>query len=187
MTPDIVGLLYLAAGVLFILALRGLSSPESSRLGNIFGMTGMVIAVATTLAAHRPAGAFAWGLVVLGLVIGGGTGTVIARRVPMTAMPQLVAAFHSLVGMAAVLVAAAALYAPRAFDIGVPGDIHKASLVEMSIGVAIGAVTFTGSVIAFLKLDGRMSGKPILLPLRHLLNITIATLLVLCIVWFVRG
>jgi H+-translocating NAD(P) transhydrogenase subunit beta len=187
MNPDIVGLLYLAAGVLFILALRGLSSPESSRLGNIFGMTGMVIAVATTLAAHRPAGLFAWILVVLGLAIGGGAGTVIARRVPMTAMPQLVAAFHSLVGMAAVLVAAAALYAPRAFDIGVPGDIHKASLIEMSIGVAIGAVTFTGSVIAFLKLDGRMSGKPILLPLRHVINIAIATLLVLCIVWFVRA
>jgi proton-translocating NAD(P)+ transhydrogenase subunit beta len=186
MNPDIVGLLYLTSGVLFILALRGLSNPESSRLGNIFGMTGMVIAVVTTLAAHRPAGIFAWALVVLGLALGGGAGTVIARRVPMTAMPQLVAAFHSLVGMAAVLVAAAALYAPRAFDIGVPGEIHKASLVEMSIGVAIGAVTFTGSVIAFLKLDGRMSGKPILLPLRHVINIAIAVLLVLCIVWFVR-
>ena len=186
MNPDIVGLLYLASGVLFILALRGLSSPESSRLGNIFGMAGMVIAVVTTLAAHRPAGLFAWVLVVLGLALGGGAGTVIARRVPMTAMPQLVAAFHSLVGLAAVLVAAAALYAPRAFDIGSVGDIHKSSLVEMSIGVAIGAVTFTGSVIAFLKLDGRMSGKPILLPLRHLINIAIAVLLVLCIVWFVR-
>jgi H+-translocating NAD(P) transhydrogenase subunit beta len=186
MNPNIVGLLYLASGVLFILALRGLSSPESSRLGNIFGIVGMVIAVVTTLAAHHPAGFFAWVLVVLGLAIGGGAGTVIARRVPMTAMPQLVAAFHSLVGLAAVLVAAAALYAPRAFDIGLPGDIHKASLVEMSIGVAIGAVTFTGSVIAFLKLDGRMSGKPILLPMRHLINIVLAVLLVLCIVWFVR-
>jgi NAD(P) transhydrogenase subunit beta len=186
MNPDIVALLYLVSGVLFILALRGLSSPESSRLGNMFGMAGMVIAVVTTLAAHRPAGLFAWVLVVLGLALGGGAGTVIARRVPMTAMPQLVAAFHSLVGLAAVLVAAAALYAPRAFDIGSVGDIHKASLVEMSIGVAIGAVTFTGSVIAFLKLDGRMSGKPILLPLRHLINIAIAVLLVLCVVWFVR-
>jgi len=186
MNPDIVGLLYLASGVLFILALRGLSSPESSRLGNLFGMVGMLIAIGTTLAAHPPAGVFAWILVVLGLALGGGAGTVIARRVPMTAMPQLVAAFHSLVGLAAVLVAAAALYAPRAFDIGTVGDIHKASLVEMSIGVAIGAVTFTGSVIAFLKLDGRMSGKPILLPLRHLINIALAVLLVLCIVWFVR-
>ena len=123
----------------------------------------------------------------LGIATGGGVGAVIARRVPMTSMPELVAAFHSLVGMAAVLVAAAALYAPHAFDIGVPGDIHKASLVEMSIGVAIGAVTFSGSIIAFLKLDGRMSGKPILLPLRHVINVTLAILLVLCIVWFVRA
>ena len=186
MSQDIVALLYLLAGVLFILALRGLSSPESSRRGNIFGMVGMAIAVATTLAAHPPAGFFSWALVVVGLALGGGAGTVIARRVPMTAMPQLVAAFHSLVGMAAVLVAAGALYAPRAFDIGLPGDIHKASLVEMSIGVAIGAVTFTGSVIAFLKLDGRMSGKPILLPLRHLINVAIAALIILCVVWLVR-
>jgi NAD(P) transhydrogenase subunit beta len=186
MSQDIVALLYLVSGVLFILALRGLSNPESSRLGNIFGIVGMVIAVGTTLASHPPAGVFAWILVVLGLALGGGAGTVIARRVPMTAMPQLVAAFHSLVGMAAVLVAAGALYAPRAFDIGSVGDIHKASLIEMSIGVAIGAVTFTGSVIAFLKLDGRMSGKPILLPLRHVINIAIAVLLVLCVVWFVR-
>jgi proton-translocating NAD(P)+ transhydrogenase subunit beta len=186
MSQDIVALLYLVSGVLFILALRGLSSPESSRHGNIFGMVGMAIAMVTTLAAHRPAGVFSWTLVVLGLALGGGAGTVIARRVPMTAMPQLVAAFHSLVGLAAVLVAAAALYAPRAFDIGLPGDIHKASLVEMSIGVAIGAVTFTGSVIAFLKLDGRMSGKPILLPLRHLINVALAALIILCVVWLVR-
>jgi NAD(P) transhydrogenase subunit beta len=186
MSQDIVALLYLVSGVLFILALRGLSSPESSRHGNNFGMVGMAIAVVTTLAAHRPAGVFSWALVAIGLGVGGGAGTVIARRVPMTAMPQLVAAFHSLVGMAAVLVAAAALYAPRAFDIGLPGDIHKASLVEMSIGVAIGAVTFTGSVIAFLKLDGRMSGKPILLPLRHLINIALAALIILCVVWLVR-
>jgi NAD(P) transhydrogenase subunit beta len=186
MSQDIVALLYLLAGVLFILALRGLSNPESSRRGNIFGMVGMAIAVVTTLAAHRPAGFFSWGLVVVGLALGGGAGTVIARRVSMTAMPQLVAAFHSLVGMAAVLVAAGALYAPRAFDIGLPGDIHKASLVEMSIGVAIGAVTFTGSVIAFLKLDGRMSGKPILLPLRHLVNVAIAALIILSVVWLVR-
>src|SRR6201997_4824716 len=186
MSANLQGVLYLVSGVLFILALRGLSNPESSRLGNMFGMAGMVIAVATTLAAHAPAVFFSWTLVVLGLALGGGAGTVIARRVPMTAMPQLVAAFHSLVGLAAVLVAAAALYAPRAFDIGVSGDIHKASLVEMSIGVAIGAVTFTGSIIAFLKLDGRMSGKPILLPLRHVINIGLAILLVLCIVWFVR-
>ncbi|HET9816448.1 MAG TPA: NAD(P)(+) transhydrogenase (Re/Si-specific) subunit beta, partial [Xanthobacteraceae bacterium] len=156
MSADVVALLYLVAGVLFILALRGLSNPETSRQGNLFGMVGMAIAIATTLASHPPAGAGAWALVVLGLAIGGSTGAVIARRVPMTAMPELVAAFHSLVGMAAVLVAAGALYAPAAFDIGTVGAIHKSSLVEMSLGVAIGAVTFTGSVIAFLKLSGRM-------------------------------
>jgi H+-translocating NAD(P) transhydrogenase subunit beta len=187
MSPNVVALLYLVSGVLFILALRGLSSPETSRQGNIFGMTGMAIAMITTLAWHPPAGFGAWVLVVLGLAIGGGAGATIARRVPMTAMPQLVAAFHSLVGLAAVLVAAGALYAPRAFDIGTVGDIHKASLVEMSIGVAIGAITFTGSVIAFLKLDGRMSGKPILLPMRHLINIALVVSLVLLIYWFVRS
>jgi NAD(P) transhydrogenase subunit beta len=187
MSADLAALLYLLAGVLFILALRGLSSPETSRQGNVFGMTGMAIAIATTLAAHPPAGFGAWVLVVLGLAIGGSAGTYIARQVPMTAMPQLVAAFHSLVGMAAVLVAAGALYAPSAFDIGTVGDIHGASLVEMSIGVAIGAVTFTGSVIAFLKLDGRMSGKPILLPMRHVINVALAVLLILLIVWFVRA
>ena len=176
-------LLYLASGILFILALRGLSSPESARQGNIFGIVGMALAIVVTLVQPGMGG---WWLIILGIVIGGAAGTFIALKIEMTALPQLVAAFHSLVGLAAVLVAAAALYAPRAFDIGVPGDIHKASLVEMSIGVAIGAVTFTGSVIAFLKLDGRMSGKPILLPLRHLINIALAVLLVLCIVWFVR-
>src|SRR5881394_1415200 len=112
---------------------------------------------------------------------------ILARRGPMTSMPELVAAFHSLVGMAAVLVAAAALYAPRAFDIGVPGDIHKASLIEMSLGVAIGAVTFTGSIIAFLKLSARMSGAPILLPLRHVINLALFVAIVLIIVWFVRS
>src|SRR5580698_3605320 len=127
-------------------------------------MIGMTIAVATTLAAHPPAGVAAWGLVVLGMGLGGGIGAVIARRVPMTSMPGLVAAFHSLVGMAAVLVAAGALYAPAAFGIGSEGAIHGQSLIEMSLGVAIGAVTFTGSVIAFLKLSGRMSGAPIILP-----------------------
>jgi H+-translocating NAD(P) transhydrogenase subunit beta len=187
MSPNLVALLYLAAGVLFILALRGLSSPETSRQGNLFGMVGMAIAIATTLASHPPAGIGAWILVVVGLALGGGTGGVIARRVPMTAMPQLVAAFHSLVGLAAVLVAAGALYAPRAFDIGTVGAIHRQSLIEMSIGVAIGAITFTGSVIAFLKLDGRMSGKPILLPLRHVINIALAVALVLSIIWFVAS
>jgi NAD(P) transhydrogenase subunit beta len=185
MSADLVGLLYLAAGVLFILALRGLSSPETSRRGNLFGMVGMAIAIVTTLASHPPAGFGAGILVVLGLATGGGVGAVIARRVPMTSMPELVAAFHSLVGMAAVLVAAGAFYAPAAFDIGTPGAIHQASLVEMSLGVAIGAVTFTGSVIAFLKLSGRMSGAPIMLPMRHYINVVLALALIIFIYGFV--
>src|SRR5947208_5980519 len=185
MNANIAALLYLVSGVLFILALRGLSNPETSRQGNLFGMVGMAIAIATTLAAHPPAGIGAWALVILGLALGGGTGAAIARRVPMTAMPELVAAFHSLVGMAAVLVAAGALYAPAAFDIGGVGTIHKPNLVEMSLGVAIGAVTFTGSVIAFLKLSGRMSGKPILLPGRHVINVALAAALIFFIYGFV--
>src|SRR5690242_8667432 len=187
MSADVVALLYLVAGVLFILALRGLSNPETSRQGNLFGMIGMAIAIATTLASHPPAGASAWALVVLGLAIGGSTGAVIARRVPMTAMPELVAAFHSLVGMAAVLVAAGALYAPAAFDIGTVGHIHTGSLIEMSLGVAIGAITFTGSVIAFLKLSARMSGAPITLPGRHVINGALAVAIVVLIVWFARS
>jgi NAD(P) transhydrogenase subunit beta len=187
MSPNIVALLYLVAGVLFILSLRGLSSPETSRQGNLFGMIGMAIAIVTTLASHPPAGGIAWFLVVLGLAIGGGIGAVIARRVPMTAMPELVAAFHSLVGMAAVLVAAGALYAPSAFGIGAVGAIKGASLVEMSLGTAIGAVTFTGSVIAFMKLSGRMSGAPIMLPARHAINIALALAIILLIVWFARS
>jgi NAD(P) transhydrogenase subunit beta len=183
-SADIAALLYLIAGVLFILALRGLSNPESSRRGNLFGMIGMATAIATTLAAHPPADGAAWGLVVLGVAIGGSTGAVIARRVPMTSMPELVAAFHSLVGMAAVLVAAGALYAPSAFDIGSVGAIHGSSLVEMSLGTAIGAITFTGSVIAFLKLSGRMSGAPIILPMRHAINIALGVLLVALIAHF---
>jgi len=185
MNANLAALLYLVAGILFILALRGLSSPASSRKGNRFGMAGMAIAILTTLAYQRPAGLGAWGLVILGIAIGGGIGAWRARTVQMTAMPQLVASFHALVGLAAVLVAAGALYAPAAFGIGVPGDIHGQSLVEMSIGVAIGAITFTGSIIAFLKLDGRMSGKPILLPQRHVINGGLAVLLVLLIIFFV--
>src|SRR5262247_3699217 len=185
MNANIVALLYLVAGVLFILALRGLSSPETSRRGNLFGMVGMAIAIVTTLASHPPAGLGAGILVVLGLAAGGGIGAVIARRVPMTSMPELVAAFHSLVGMAAVLVAAGAFYAPEAFDIGTPGNIHASSLIEMSLGVAIGALTFTGSVIAFLKLSARMSGAPIILPARHVINIALAVALVACIIGLV--
>ena len=178
MDANIAALLYLVSGILFILALRGLSSPETSRRGNTFAMTGMAIAIATTLISQSPADVTGWALVVIGIAVGGGIGTVIARKVPMTAMPELVAAFHSLVGMAAVLVAAAAFYSPEAFGIGSTGNIYKSSLVEMSLGVAIGAVTFTGSVIAFAKLSGRMSGAPILLPGRHLINIALLAALV---------
>jgi NAD(P) transhydrogenase subunit beta len=145
----------------------------------------MALAIVTTLAVAPPGGVSGWLLVVLGLAIGGGLGAVIARRVAMTAMPQLVAAFHSGVGLAAVFVAAAALYAPRAFGLGAPGMIHGASLLEMSLGVAIGAVTFTGSVIAFAKLNGNMSGKPILLPSRHIINAGLAVLLLVLIALFV--
>ena len=183
MNANIAALLYLVAGVLFIQALRGLSSPASSRMGNLLGMIGMTIAVVTTLAAHPPTDTIGWVLVVGGIVIGGGIGAVIARKVPMTSMPELVAAFHSLVGMAAVLVAAGAFYAPAAFDIGTHGHIHQASLIEMALGVAIGALTFTGSVIAFLKLSARMSGAPIMLPFRHIINIAIA----LALVFFIYG
>jgi len=184
MTANLTALLYLVSGVLFILALRGLSSPVTSRQGNMFGILGMTIAIATTLASHPPSSTGTWILVALGIAIGGGIGAVIARRVPMTSMPELVAAFHSLVGMAAVLVAAGALYAPAAFGIGTVGHIHGASLIEMSLGVAIGAITFTGSIIAFLKLSGRMSGAPILLPMRHAINIGLAIATVLLIFWF---
>jgi NAD(P) transhydrogenase subunit beta len=174
---------YLIAGVLFIMALRGLSHPTTSRQGNRFGMIGMGLAMATTLLILSPPASFSgFLLIIVGLGVGGGIGATIAKRVPMTAMPQLVAAFHSLVGLAAVFVAAGALYSPEAFDIGVPGAIHTASIIEMSLGVAIGAVTFTGSIIAFAKLDGRMSGSPILLPSRHLINIALAVALVLMIV-----
>jgi H+-translocating NAD(P) transhydrogenase subunit beta len=185
MSANLAALCYLVAAALFILALRGLSNPETSRRGNFFGMLGMAVAIATTtLASHPPASYEAWGLVALGMALGGGTGAVIARRVPMTSMPELVAAFHSLVGMAAVLVAAGALYAPSAFGIGGEGTIHGQSLIEMSLGVAIGAVTFTGSVIAFLKLSGRMSGAPIILPARHAINIALGLGLIALIVWF---
>ncbi|MBN9221570.1 MAG: NAD(P)(+) transhydrogenase (Re/Si-specific) subunit beta [Mesorhizobium sp.] len=184
MTVNLASFLYLVSGILFILALRGLSHPTTSRQGNLYGMIGMGIAIATTLALATPsAGRF--GLIVLGLAIGGGVGAVTARRIAMTSMPQLVAAFHSLVGLAAVMVAAAAIYAPESFGIGTTGDIHAQALVEMSLGVAIGAITFTGSVIAFLKLDGRMSGKPIMIGGRHFINAALGIALVVLIVLLV--
>lgn len=185
MSANLSSILYLIAGVLFILALRGLSHPTTSRQGNLFGMIGMAIAMLTTLFVSPPSSFAGWALMVVGIGIGGGIGAVIARRVSMTAMPQLVAAFHSLIGLAAVLVAAGALYAPQAFGIGTEGTIHGGSLFEMGLGVAIGAITFTGSVIAFLKLDGRMSGKPILLPMRHVINIGLGVLLLVLLVVFI--
>jgi len=173
MNPNTAAIAYLASGVLFILALRGLSSPETSRQGNTYGMIGMAIAIATTLAMVTPDGA---ALVTIGaaIAVGGGVGAYTARSIKMTAMPQLVAAFHSLVGLAAVAVAAAAFHAPQSFHIALPeGGVKTQSLIEMSIGTAIGAITFTGSVIAFAKLNGNMSGAPIILPARHLINIAI--------------
>ena len=185
MNASIAALAYLAAGVLFILSLRGLSSPETSRRGNTLGMVGMALAVGVTLLTLGTSGALdpqTLALIAGGVAVGGGAGAVIANRVPMTAMPQLVAAFHSLVGLAACLVAVGAVYAPDAFGIvTASGGIKTLSIVELSLGVAIGAVTFTGSVIAFAKLDGRMSGAPILLPARHLINIALALALVFLI------
>jgi NAD(P) transhydrogenase subunit beta len=176
---DLAAVAYLVSGVLFILALRGLSSPATSQRGNQFGMAGMALAVGVTvllLLGDDRLDLVTLGLIGGGVAVGGIAGAVIARRVSMTAMPQLVAAFHSLVGLAACLVAVGAIYAPESF--GIAGEfgegIHRLSLIELSIGVAIGAVTFTGSVIAFAKLNGNMGGAPILLPARHLLNIAIA-------------
>ncbi len=188
---DIAALLYLVAGVLFIMALKGLSSPASSRTGNRNGMIGMTIAVLTTLWISGVSDPLTWGLVIGGLVIGGGIGAVMARRIAMTDMPQLVAAFHSLVGLAAVLTAGAALYSPESFGICAldadnvcNGLIKTQSLIEMSLGVAIGAITFAGSLIAFAKLNGNMSGAPIILPMRHVLNLLIFVVIIGLIVYF---
>ena len=183
-SPDIAALLYLVSGVLFIMALRGLSSPATARAGNMYGMVGMGIAIVTTLLVAGVSDWLSWLLIVGGLGIGGGIGAYMARTVKMTDMPQLVAAFHSLVGLAAVFVAAAALYAPEAFGIGSPGHIHLQAIIEMSLGVAIGAFTFTGSVIAFAKLNGNMSGKPIILPYRHAIHIVLGLVLVFFVYQF---
>ena len=181
---SLAALLYLAASVCFIMALRGLSSPETSRQGNIFGMVGMTIAVLTTLA--LPIVQSYW-MIVLGIAIGGGIGYVIARKIEMTALPQLVAAFHSLVGLAAVFVALSAFYSPEAYGIGVPGAIAKGSLVEMALGTAIGAITFTGSIVAFAKLQGLVTGKPLVFPYQHHLNAALGVLTVLLIIWLVQS
>jgi NAD(P) transhydrogenase subunit beta len=184
MSADIAALLYLIAGILFILALKGLSSPASSRIGNRNGMLGMLIAILTTLWVAGVTDPLTWGMIVVGIAIGGLIGAITAKRIAMTAMPQLVAAFHSLVGLAAVLTAAAALYSPAAFGIGAEHAIRSQSLVEMSLGVAIGAITFAGSIIAFAKLNGNMSGAPIILPARHVLNLLIFALIIALIVYF---
>lgn len=185
MNASIAALAYLVSGVLFILSLRGLSSPETSRRGNTFGMIGMALAIGVTLLTLWSSGTLdllTAGLILGGVVVGGGAGALIAGRVQMTQMPQLVAAFHSLVGLAACLVAVGAVYAPEGFGIATAaGGIKTLSIIELSLGVAIGAITFTGSVIAFAKLNGNMSGAPIILPMRHLINIALALGLVLLI------
>ncbi|MEG9861925.1 MAG: NAD(P)(+) transhydrogenase (Re/Si-specific) subunit beta [Parvularculales bacterium] len=183
-SANLAAVLYITAGVFFILALRGLSSPATARQGNSFGVAGMALAVLVTLLQLESSDAFTAGLIIIGVAIGGGIGAIIAQRIAMTAMPQLVAAFHSLVGLAAVLVAWAAFLAPGAFGIlGADGAIQAASLLEMSLGVAVGAVTFSGSVIAFAKLQGIMSGAPILIPARHGVNGTLGLMIALSIGW----
>jgi NAD(P) transhydrogenase subunit beta len=178
---DVTMVAYIVSAVFFILALRGLSNPESARTGNILGMVGMGLAIVTTLISPVVQ---SYVFIILAIVVGGAIGTVVALRVQMTALPQLVAAFHSLVGMAAVLVASAALFAPESYGIGSPGHIHAGSLVEMSLGTAIGAITFSGSLIAFGKLQGLISGKPLMFKGQHILNATLGILLVVLIGWF---
>ncbi|HEY1751164.1 MAG TPA: NAD(P)(+) transhydrogenase (Re/Si-specific) subunit beta [Caulobacteraceae bacterium] len=190
MNANVAALAYLASGVLFVLTLRGLSNPETSRRGNFLGMGGMALAVAVALATlwYRHAlDPITVGLITAGVIVGGGVGAVIARRVKMTSMPQLVAAFHSLVGLAACFVATAALYAPAAYGIAEGAHVRLESLIELSVGVAIGAITFTGSLIAFGKLNGNLTGAPILLPARHLLNIAIGVAIVVLVVLLVRS
>ncbi len=174
-------LLYLIAAVCFILSLKGLSSPESARRGNMLGMVGMVIAILTTLALDSISN---YALIIFGIMIGGIIGTGIARKIAMTAMPQMVAAFHSLVGLAAVLIATAALWSPESYGIGNSGSIHFGSLLEMSLGVVIGAVTFSGSVIAFAKLQGIIGGKPLRFSGQHMLNAALAAAIVLLLLVF---
>jgi len=169
MSANLSAIFYLISGVLFILALRGLSSPETSRRGNFFGILGMVIAITVTFLSI---GNFSSGFiyVLIFLLIGGSVGTFVAFKIPMTAMPELVAGFHSLVGLAAVFVAISAFLNPEAFNLGTSGNIKLGSLIEMSIGASVGAITFSGSIIAFLKLKGIMSGSPITFKGQHLLN-----------------
>jgi len=180
MSASLTAFAYLIASVCFIMALRGLSHPKSARMGNIYGIVGMLIAIATTVALP---GVVSFSTIIIGILIGGAIGTVIALKIAMTALPQLVAAFHSLVGLAAVFVAGSAFFSPEAYGIGTVGDIHTGSLIEMSIGTAIGAITFTGSIIAFGKLQGLISGKPLVFPGQHFVNLALGILLVLMVIW----
>ena len=184
MSADWTGFAYLVAAVCFIMALRGLSSPTSARQGNLMGIIGMIIAVTTTLLDPE---VISYEIILAGILVGGSIGTVVAFRINMTALPQLVAAFHSLVGMAAVLVAVAAFYHPEAYGIGTFGNIGTASLIEMSIGAAVGAITFSGSVVAFAKLQGLVSGNPVVFPLQHPLNAVIGIAIVALTVALVFG
>jgi NAD(P) transhydrogenase subunit beta len=180
----LVSLAYLASGVLFILALRGLSSPNTSQQGNLFGMIGMAIAIVTTLSLLSLS-SFIW--IALAIALGGAMGAFIARKIKMTALPQLVAAFHSLVGLAAVLVAAAAFLNPEAYGLGTPGNLPMSSLIEMGLGVAIGAITFSGSLIAFAKLQGIIGGKPLVYPYQHQVNLGLGVLTLLLVIVLVLG
>ena len=180
MDESVKGIAYLVSAICFILALRGLSSPDSARKGNAFGVMGMVIAIGTTL--FDPS-ILSFELIFIGILVGGSIGTLVALKIQMTALPQLVAFFHSLVGLAAVFVAAAAFYGPEAYGLGKFGDINTASLIEMSIGAAIGAVTFSGSIIAFAKLQGIMGGSPTTFFGQHILNAILGIILVCLIVW----
>ena len=181
MSTTATGLAYLVAAICFIMALRGLSSPETARRGNLTGMVGMTIAIATTLASP---GVLSYVDIFIAILIGGTIGTIIALKIEMTALPQLVAAFHSLVGLAAVMVAAAAFYAPAAYGIGTPGAIATNSLIEMGLGLAIGAVTFTGSIVAFAKLQGLVSGAPLTFTGQHAVNALIGAGILGLIGWF---
>ncbi|MBT6310698.1 MAG: NAD(P)(+) transhydrogenase (Re/Si-specific) subunit beta [Rhodospirillaceae bacterium] len=180
MSASLTAFAYLIASVCFIMALRGLSSPKTARMGNIYGVSGMVIAILTTLTLPSVT---SFGTIALGIAIGGALGAIIALKIAMTALPQLVAAFHSLVGLAAVFVAGAAFFSPEAYGIGTVGDIHTGSLIEMSIGTAIGAITFTGSIIAFGKLQGILPGKPLVFPGQHMVNLGLGIALVVAVIW----
>ena len=180
MSENIASLLYLSSSVCFILAIRGLSSPDTANLGNLFGILGMMLAIATTLAMPI---ILSYELIIIGILLGGGIGTILALKTKMTALPQLVASFNSLVGLAACFVAAAAFYRPDAYGIGKFLDVNTLNLIEMSLGVAVGAITFTGSIVAFGKLQGIMPGSPLTFKCQHLINVALCIMLFAMLVW----